>query len=148
MAYFQTMTSATEDKSRKNVVIMGRKTWDSIPVQFKPLANRINFVLSRSDLNLAEYSNTQSFTSFQAALDKLKEGVFRELYENVWIIGGSTLYSVSWCIYKGRVIISLAPQQETFNSPHFHRLYLTKIYKEFECDTFLPELPGNLKRIR
>lgn len=89
------MTSATEDKSRKNVVIMGRKTWDSIPVQFKPLANRINFVLSRSDLNLAEYSNTQSFTSFQAALDKLKEGVFRELYENVWIIGGSTLYSVS-----------------------------------------------------
>ncbi|ERL91355.1 dihydrofolate reductase isoform X1 [Dendroctonus ponderosae] len=129
MAFFRTMTSATEDKSKKNVVIMGRRTWESIPAQFKPLPNRINFVLSRSGLNLDQYSNTQSFTSFREALDKLEESAFRQLYENVWIIGGSSLYN------------------ETFRSPHFHRLYLTKIHKEFDCDTFLPALPGNLKEI-
>lgn len=31
-----------------NVVIMGRVTWDSIPLSFRPLQNRLNIVLSRN----------------------------------------------------------------------------------------------------
>ena len=31
-----------------NTIIMGRKTWDSIPKRFKPLPNRINVVISES----------------------------------------------------------------------------------------------------
>jgi dihydrofolate reductase len=30
-----------------NVVIMGRKSWESIPVEFRPLNNRMNIVISR-----------------------------------------------------------------------------------------------------
>ena len=32
----------------KNAVVMGRKTWDSIPQKFRPLPNRINVVISRN----------------------------------------------------------------------------------------------------
>lgn len=31
-----------------NAVIMGRKTWDSLPAKFRPLPNRINVVLTKS----------------------------------------------------------------------------------------------------
>ena len=31
-----------------NALIMGRKTWDSLPAKFRPLPNRINVVLTKS----------------------------------------------------------------------------------------------------
>lgn len=55
MGYFNRMTTgnskdagSTSGESRMNVVVMGRKTWDSIPNKFRPLKGRINVVLSRS----------------------------------------------------------------------------------------------------
>ncbi|CAG2121252.1 unnamed protein product, partial [Medioppia subpectinata] len=47
MAYFTRITSTAID-GRQNAVIMGRKTWESIPPKFKPLAGRLNVVLSQS----------------------------------------------------------------------------------------------------
>lgn len=48
MAFFKKMTTNTVDSNKQNAVIMGRKCWDSIPVKFRPLSNRINVVLSRT----------------------------------------------------------------------------------------------------
>lgn len=50
MAFFTRMTSKTSNERKKNVVLMGRKTWDSIPPKYKPLQNRINMVLTRQSL--------------------------------------------------------------------------------------------------
>lgn len=49
-----------------------------------------------------------------------------DLVEKIWVIGGSSVYKAA------------------LESPNFHRLYLTRIKKYFECDTFFPELPTNL----
>nr|CAI5860037.1 unnamed protein product [Callosobruchus analis] len=92
MDYFTRMTSKTKHQDKKNVVIMGRKTWDSIPKKFKPLNNRINFVLSRSDLILSEYKDVYSFKSLADAINKLNDHNFKNMYENVWVIGGSHIY--------------------------------------------------------
>ncbi len=57
MAYFKRVTLDTEDTPDvRNAVIMGRKTWESIPKSFRPLPGRLNVVLSRSPttLNLPE----------------------------------------------------------------------------------------------
>ena len=47
MAYFKALTSATVDPSKANAVVMGRKTWESIPIKFRPLRGRVNVVLTR-----------------------------------------------------------------------------------------------------
>lgn len=49
MTYFSRMTKRTKDSSKQNAVIMGRKTWESIPEKNRPLAGRINIVLSRQE---------------------------------------------------------------------------------------------------
>lgn len=47
MKYFRELTQRTRDPAKQNAVIMGRKTWESIPLKFRPLAGRINVVLTR-----------------------------------------------------------------------------------------------------
>jgi dihydrofolate reductase/thymidylate synthase len=48
MARFKRITMGSLSKDKFNVVIMGRKTWESIPEKFRPLPGRINIVLSRN----------------------------------------------------------------------------------------------------
>jgi len=52
LAYFKRVTSTTVELGKQNAVIMGRKTWDSIPPKFRPLVGRINVVLSRDHAQL------------------------------------------------------------------------------------------------
>lgn len=47
MKYFSQVTSNAAD-GQQNAVIMGRKTWESIPKKHRPLSNRYNIVLSRN----------------------------------------------------------------------------------------------------
>lgn len=42
MAFFKTLTSVVTSPGTKNAVIMGRKTWQSIPKKFRPLNGRLN----------------------------------------------------------------------------------------------------------
>ncbi|CAH1101981.1 unnamed protein product [Psylliodes chrysocephalus] len=129
MDYFSRMTSKTIDPTKKNVVIMGRKTWDSIPTKYKPLQNRINFVLSRSNLDLKNCKDVYASNSLESCIEKLEDNAFKSVYETVWVIGGRHIYEAA------------------LKSDSFHRLYLTKILKTFDCDTFFPPLPTNLKKV-
>lgn len=122
MAHFTNMTTKTQDKCKKNVVILGRTSWDCIPEKYKPLVDRINFVLSTKKLDLSQYKDTYAFSSWDEIVNKLKDSEFRQRYEDVWVCGGSKIY------------------EDAMDSKYFYRLYLTRIKKDFECDTFFPKL--------
>lgn len=66
-------------------VIMGRKTWDSIPPRFRPLPGRSNIVVTRQ----ADWSQNgvQRASSVREALQKC------EISSQVWVIGGAQIYA-------------------------------------------------------
>ena len=96
-------------------VIMGRKTWDSLP--FKPLPNRRNIVLSHSNIpNVEVYSNTQD------CLHVLQ----KELTPKIFVIGGASIYKLFFQY-----------------ADYLHITFVDLINKEI--DTFYPFSMGEIK---
>ncbi|TRY55611.1 hypothetical protein DNTS_021491 [Danionella cerebrum] len=95
---------------KKNVVIMGRKTWFSIPAAHRPLKNRINIVLSR-ELKTAPSGAHYLASDFTSALQLLESS---ELQKQV--------------------------DQEVMECSGPRRLFVTRILKQFDCDTFIPNI--------
>jgi dihydrofolate reductase len=68
-------------------VIMGRKTWDSLPPRFRPLPGRVNVVVTRQSGWSAP--GAQRANSLADAL-QLSAGS-----KQVWVIGGAELYALA-----------------------------------------------------
>jgi len=125
MAYFAKMTKTTEDSTKKNAVIMGRKTWQSIPEKFRPLKERLNVVLStqsKQDVVGGDSPDVVVCNSLEEAFSSVEAAALDNKIESCWIIGGSSVY------------------EEALKHPKLDKVYLTKILKEFDCDTFFPSL--------
>lgn len=120
LAYFNKMTTESPEPAHKNIVIMGRKTWSSIPPKYRPLKDRTNVVLSRTVSTIEDRDSVDHiFSSLPDAL----EGVSQLRNKGqVWVVGGQSIY------------------EEALRLPQCKRVYLTRIDKEFECDTFFPEM--------
>ena len=123
MKFFNQMTTG----NKKNAVIMGKNTFLSIlHKNNKPLPNRTNLVLSSG-----KYNSNHSFDElrFFNNISLLINHCYIKKYEEVWIIGGEKLYD---SMLKNKLIT-------------ISEIYLTYIDKEYKCDTFIPELPGEFK---
>ena len=88
MAHFKRVTTEAPSPETINAVIMGRKTWDSIPSKFRPLEGRTNVVLTRSATR--EYpEGVMVASSLQDAIQQLEQA---EHLGHVFIIGGAQVY--------------------------------------------------------
>lgn len=89
LKFFKELTATTLDPTKKNAVVMGRKTWESIPLQFRPLPARLNVVLSRSrKAGCANAENVVVFESISSALESLEQPPYSQSIEKVFLIGG------------------------------------------------------------
>jgi len=130
MKYFKNIT--TDNKTNnKNIVIMGRNTWESIPANFRPLNNRYNFVLSSKkdfiDHNKVDYIAS----SFEDIVEFIKNNNMF-LHSKIFVIGGEMLYKYVLDNYINNV----------------HTLYITEIYKSVDCDKFFPKVNNELFKIQ
>ena len=105
MAHFKRLTQGWP-------VIMGRKTWDSLPPKFRPLPGRRNVVITRQQG--WKEDGAEPAASLADALKICAQS------EEVWIIGGAQIYAQA--------------------EPLAQRIEVTEIAQDFEGDAFAPPL--------
>ena len=89
-------------------VIMGRKTWDSLPARFRPLPGRTNIVITRQ--TGWQETGAQPAPNLAGALELCKSSA------EVWIIGGAQIYAQA--------------------EPMAQRIEVTEIAQDFDGDAF------------
>ncbi|MDU1891907.1 MAG: dihydrofolate reductase [Dysgonomonas sp.] len=104
LKYFKSVTSG-------NPVIMGRKTFESLPKGALP--NRRNIVITNN--KKLQFENCEMCSSVQEAIDLCKDE------SQIFFIGGGTIYEK---------VMDIAD-----------KLYLTRVHHKFDgADTFFPEI--------
>lgn len=98
LKFFKNKTSETELPNQQNIVIIGRKTFDSIK---KPLPNRINCVISKQNID-----GVQVYNNIDSIIDTYKKD---NNINNIFVIGGSQIYDIA------------------LKSPYLRYLYVTHI---------------------
>lgn len=103
-----------------NIVIMGRKTWDSLPV--KPLQGRSNIILSRTlQRGSWIYDDQAHYIQFTPGATEHDLKAFQNSSNHFFVIGGGE-------IYKQLL-------------PYCDRIYLTHIGKDHKnVDTYFPRV--------
>ena len=101
------------EKTTGKVVVMGRKTLESFP-NGMPLKNRTNIVLTSN----RDYAAKGAVLVYSE--EELKEELKKYKDEEIYVIGGESIYRM------------LLPLCDT--------VYVTKIDRQFEADTFFPNL--------
>jgi len=110
---FKEITLFTQDANKKNALIMGRKTWESIPEKFRPFSGRKNFVVS-SQIKISEIY--EWFTSLEQAILQAQND--NEI-ETIFIIWWASIYNYS------------------FENDLVDEIYVTNISGKHDCDTFV-----------
>ena len=90
-------------------VIMGRRTWESLPEQFRPLPGRSNIVVTRN------HDYVVAGARIAPSLDEAL--VMTESAAQVWIIGGGQLYTAAMPVADELVVTRLdleIPDADTF----------------------------------
>ncbi|KAK4700413.1 dihydrofolate reductase, partial [Phenoliferia sp. Uapishka_3] len=138
MAYFAKVTKAFTEGSM-NAVIMGRKSWESIPPKYRPLAGRVNVVVSRqSTYDVSQSPHTHLTDSLPSAISLLTS-LPTPTINRTFLIGGAELYTHS---------LTHAPYLEASSPLSADRILLTRIKTPFECDVNIPEIrPENDKNL-
>jgi dihydrofolate reductase len=107
-----------------NAVLMGYKTWESLPARVRPLPDRLNLVLSRTrKAEPSVYSSDlpltfQSISELKEFVDELSSGKSTTHIDEVWIIGGAQIYTLALDNFLCDTIV------------------ITRFKSEFKCDTY------------
>lgn len=114
LKYFKNITTQRMDENKKNAVIMGKNTYDSL--NGKILQNRINVCITSNTIN---DDRIMVYRSFDEALYNL---YIDPLVENIFVIGGETLYKTA------------------INHKDCVEILINELENDVDCDTFFPEI--------
>jgi dihydrofolate reductase len=110
------------DLTAGGLVLMGRKTWDSLPDKFRPLPGRANFVLSRRRPPNQPVEGMEVVPSIDAFMWRYYDGEFGG--KPLWVIGGAEVYRLSL--------------------PYVTDMEVTRVHRSVVGDTYF-EIPASFK---
>ncbi|MFT4192701.1 MAG: dihydrofolate reductase [Comamonas sp.] len=96
LAHFKRLTSG-------HPVVMGRKTWDSLPPRFRPLPGRLNLVVTRQPGWQAEGAAGAASLEDAFALAREQAGADTP----IWVIGGAQIYAAALPLADAVVVTEL-----------------------------------------
>ncbi len=114
MAFFRDRT--TGPGGGHNAVVLGRRTWESLPERFRPLPERVNVVVSRDPAFTAPGALVAR--SFDEAVQLAEEHAPGETF----VVGGAAVYEAA------------------LEHPDCGPVLLTRIRGSFDCDVRFPRL--------
>ncbi len=105
-------------QTKKNVIIMGKKTWKEIPEKFRGLKDRVNIVISSTMTvkELYEDNKTETECYLLTSLDDALEFSRESDFGHVFIGGGKQIY------------------EEAIKKFNIEDLYVTRIDSDYQCD--------------
>lgn len=122
LKFFKKLTTEAP-AGKQNAVIMGRKTWDSLPERFKPLPDRLNIVVSRNkELQVPDDCNLVNSLDEAFKLCRTDQDI-----ADVFVIGGGEIFA------------------QALEHSDLKRVYLTEIEEDFQCDRFFPSFEDFLE---
>ncbi|WP_027419729.1 dihydrofolate reductase [Crocinitomix catalasitica] len=112
------------ETTKGNIVIMGRLNWDSIPLKYRPLSNRINAVITRNK----EFSDPDAvvFHSVEEAISFYKIQENNPEAKDIFVIGGGQIFKYS------------------LDENLLDEMFITFINESFDADIFFPEFDETL----
>ena len=114
VAHFKAITTATRDPARRNAVIMGRRTWDSLPRRYRPLDGRLNVIVSRGAPALPDG------VLRAASLDAALAAATAAGVESIFVVGGAQIFAAAVA------------------DPRCRAIYYTAIDGAYPADTHFP----------
>ncbi len=129
MKHFITLRKWSNPETAPDIVIMGRKTRESIPIKFRPFHQNINYIISRNtnlDLWNTKWELVEIFTSVESCLAHISK---HHPDRDIHIIGGGQIY------------------QYVLEHDLVDRIEMTVLDHEFQWDVYFPELGSKRKEI-
>jgi dihydrofolate reductase len=110
-----------------HAVLMGRKTFDSLPEKFRPLPNRLNLVLSRNvDLILPD--GVVKINHIEDLFTNIEKWEKIFISDQLWVIGGEEIYRQT-CKYAKNIFVTL-------------------VEEIYEGDAYFPEIEADFKLVK
>ena len=119
LRFLKRITSETRDPARRNAVLMGRVTWETIPAKWQPLPGRLNAVVTRQP----GYVVPEGVIVAAGIEEAIHAIAAHDDVERLFCLGGGEIY---------RQVIAM---------PRCRVVHLTRVEGGHGCDAFFPSIP-------